>query len=152
MSFTVFINSYPYSGACANCAYQFDWQGAVGHDSKYKGKYKMTFKFVSKIIGTISAANSLKILTIQGLGVVSHSFSANFHGGFDNNLNLGVLNMNSSQNAYETDYDSNPPIILNGLPTGNNFSIVINNESGTQDTYINGVDYLLTLFFEQFDE
>lgn len=149
MSFSVYINSNIVSSNPSNATYMFNWAAA---SQGYTGKYKLTFKFQSKIIGTISATNSLKMLCISGLGSGNQCFAVNSTGSFDSTTCIGFLNMNNAQNAYCTIPDDNPPVILNSLPSSNQFQITIINDTGSIDTYINTVDYLLILFFEKYEE
>lgn len=153
MSFSVFLNSVNGSGSTSSSVYQFNWDNIKQDQDGYMGKYKLYFSFWSVGTGLTTSASSVPIVRIN-LGTTQNSYSASTSNGTANNKLLGYLHPDQigvNHNVLANYYD-NCPVVINGLPSNNQITVEILNASGTAYTDIDAVEYLMTLYFERYDE
>ena len=153
MSFTISLQSYYTSGSNhQNCDYTFDFADAG--DVSYKGKYKLSYSFLSQTGLTVTDDQTLKYITINGLSS-AQSYKPQYPAGSGNLLcqNLGNLRFDKTNTSYITRFNEQAPIILNSKPNTNTINIKILDQYGNADTiFTNSINYFLTLYFEKYEE
>lgn len=151
MSFSVFLNSVNGSGATSASTYQINWDNI--NTNGYHGKYKLWFSFVSVGTGLTTSASTIPYIRTN-IGATQDFYTANGNNGTANNRILGYaipLNIGVSHNL-NADFYANPPVILEGKPTNNQFTVDILSSDGSYYTAIDAVEYYLTLYFEKHEE
>ena len=147
MSFSVLIDSVNGNGANRySLSYYFNWENTP----QYQGKYKLYMNFIAK--GNSLTGDSVAMISTN-IGCTQRSFTAKQTNGSSNNNILGYVKpwqTGTTQNLY-ADYFVNPPVIIEGKPTNNNFTINILNLDSTAYTALTQ-DYILNLYFELCNE
>jgi hypothetical protein len=150
MSFSVFLNSYSGNGNPSSTTYQINWDNI--NTNGWTGKYKVWFSFLSTGAGITSTPACPYITT--NFGATQNSYSVATSNGTSNNNVLGVIKPTSigSNATYSAIYYENPPVVIQGKPTNNQFTVNLLNKNGTAFTTLDSIHYYMTIYFEKYDE
>ena len=150
MSFTIFLNSVNGTkvGASNNSVnYQFDFAVA----SQHKGKFKLSYSFLSEGGMTLTSTDVLYITTDIPMSMDNY-LATNVTQARKTTI-LGYINNNSVNSTdcyYYKNYTDTSPIIIQQIPSAfQSFNISLFNAiNNALDTKITTTQYSLILFFE----